>query len=499
MSRFTRTLLVAAAVCGAASSAWAFSMAGATANWMTHRLGYDVNPGIPVPGGAGVPFAGPMNIGEEYRWNIPVVYYGFTPDFLNYFGPRGAEEIDKAFALLNELPKASSINPDAYPLSSQRVNHRAAALALLDLKSIALSSVLETMGLANPARFVFTLRARWTTSQPDTTNYFTIRRNFDPISWLPTSYINGQLWTYTTIIDDDGTGASFVIDEPVDPLALLGFLNAPVTSGNPGQGFQTLLIPGGFWTGLTRDDVGGLKYIYRANNYNVENAATNSTGTFGGGPWSSPPGTNAAGSNVVITTGVRAGIEKIKYVRVDYDSLFGVFEPITNYWVDTVITNGGTISQNMQRPLVAPDILFDAADLQGGDDGSQGLIGLGYANQPWSNNNGLNGLGGNYGPGVIEPGTAAPAFVITFNAVNEILYNWIPFDNLDELTAARFFFWGSFDGSTNAPVVYPIGLEIQELERQVLRRDPGFPWGAPPAGTGGGGGGGTGGGGTGTP
>jgi hypothetical protein len=432
-----------------------------------------------------------MNIGEEYRLNVPVMYYGYTPDFLNYFGPRGAEEIDKALALLNELPKASSINPDAYPLTSQRVNHRAAALALLDLRSMALTSVLEMMGLANPARFVYTLRGRWTTTAPDTTNYFTIRRNFDPISWLPTSYINGQLWTYTTIVDEAVPGASMVFDEPVDPLSYLGYLNAPVTSGNPGQGFQTLLIPGGFWTGLTRDDVGGLKYIYRANNYNVENFATNATGTLGGGPWGAPPGsTNGGGSNVVISTGVRRGIEKVRFVRVDYDSLFGLFEPLTNYWTDTVITNGGTISQNLERPLVAPDILFDAADLQGGDDGTQGLIGLQYTAQAWSNNDGLNGLAGNLGPGTIEPGAGGPAFVITFNAVNEILYNYIPFDNLDELTATRFFFWGSFDGSTNEPLVYPIGLEIQELERRVLRREPGFPWGPPPGGGGGGGGGG---------
>jgi hypothetical protein len=257
MSRFVKTLFVVAAVLAATGSAWAFTLGGPSAAWMTHRLGYDVN-AHPVPsGGAGVGNGGPMNIGEEYRWNVRVVYYGYTPDFLNYFGPRGVQEIDKAIATLNALPDASAINPDAYPMRSQRINHRAAALALLDLRSTALTTMLETMGLANPARFVYTLRNRWTT--PATTNYYTIRRNFDPVTWLPTSYINGDLWTYTAIIDDvTGDGASFVIDEPVDPLASLGYLNGPVTSGDPGQGFQTLLLPGGFWTGLTRDDVGGL-------------------------------------------------------------------------------------------------------------------------------------------------------------------------------------------------------------------------------------------------
>ncbi|MGB9601977.1 MAG: hypothetical protein ACPMAG_04230, partial [Limisphaerales bacterium] len=30
------------------------------------------------------------------------------------------------------------------------------------------------------------------------------------------------------------------------------------------------VLPGEFFTGLTRDDVGGLRYIYRADNFNVE-------------------------------------------------------------------------------------------------------------------------------------------------------------------------------------------------------------------------------------
>jgi hypothetical protein len=212
----------------------------------------------------------------------------------------------------------------------------------------------------------------------------------------------------------------------------------------------------------------------------VENFATNATGTFGGGPWGPPPGgTNAASSNLVVTA-VRAGIGKIQYVRVDYDSLFGLFEPFTNSWVDTVITNGGTITQNLERAVVAPDVLFDAADLQGGD-ANAGIVGLGYTTQAWANNDAINGLAGNIGPGVIDPGSGGPAFVITFNAVNEILWNTIPIDNLDELTAARILFWGSFDGSTNEPVIYPIGTSVQDLEQQVLRRDPGFPWGAPPS------------------
>ena len=464
MLRTAKTLLVAVAVLGGTSPAWAFSMGGPLTPWMVPRLGYDLN----MPGFLN----GPMNLGEEYRWNNPVVYYGFTPDFLNYFGERGAQEIDKAFKIVNDLPSASNIDPNKFPLTSLRLNHRASALGLIDVKSAALSALLEELGLVNPNRFVYTLRNRWIAPGGAPTNYYIFRRNFDPITWVPSSYINGILWTYT-LVADVSDSESFVYTEPTDPLALLGFLNTPVTAGFEGYQGGLSSVPGGFWTGLTRDDVGGLRYIYRTDNYNVEGFFTNAVGSVGGGPWSAPvSGTNAT-TNVAINVGLRAGIGKVRFVRVDYDSLFGSFEQFTNYWTDTVITNGGTISQNLERPVAVPDILFDAADIQGGD-ANDTIFSHGYTSVAFQNNDTLNGLGGNAGPGVIQPG-----FVVTFNAVESIWWNTIGFDNQDELTALRVYLWGSFDGSTNEPVIYPVGSSVQDLERLVLQREPGFPWGSP--------------------
>ncbi len=419
-----------------------------------------------------------MNLGEEYRWNVPVVYYGFTADFLNYFGQRGVQEIDEAFKIVNDLPSVSSIDPNKYPLTSLRVNHRASALGLTDVKSIALTVLIQEMGLINPNRFVYTLRNRWIGPGGAPTNYYIFRRNFDPVTWAPSSYINGILWTYTLVTDINDT-ESFVFTEPTDPLALLGYMNTPVSAGFGGYQGGLSSVPGGFWTGMTRDDVGGLRYIYRNNNYNVEGFLTNATGTLGGGPWGAPPGTtnavgtNALGNNAVVNVGLRTGLGKVKFVRVDYDSLFGFFEPFTNYWTDTVITNSGTISQNLERPLAAPDILFDAADLQLGDANNL-LIGLGYTSPALQNNDAVNGIAFQAGPGVMQPG-----FVLTFNAVEAIWWNTIGFDNQDELTAFRVNFWGTFDGSTNEPVVYPVGTSISDVERLVLQREPGFPWGAP--------------------
>ena len=57
---------------------------------------------------------------------------------------------------------------------------------------------------------------------------------------------------------------------------------------------------------------------------------------------------------------------------------------------------------------------------------------------------------------------------ITFNKVGTTYRNFAGTPFLDETTATRSFIWGSFDGSTNAPIIYPSGTSIQNLERQVL-------------------------------
>jgi hypothetical protein len=485
MPRLPKLPIILAAATAMANSVAAFGLLGPAAEWQTERLGYLLN--IPFAG------SGPMNIGEEYRFNVPTLYYGFSPDFLNFFGQKGAQEIDKAFQMLNEMPAASSINLENAPLSSLRVNHRAAELSLYDLKSVTLGTMLHQMGVGDPIRFVFTLRSRFTTTEPDTTNFFVINRNFDPVTWRSTPFINGQLWTYSQV-SDVSEAASFVFTTPVDPLALLGLVNAPVASGES----SGTLVLGGFWTGLTRDDLGAIRYIYRRDNYNVETIAENVTGTAGGGPWGPPPGTtNATGTNF-ITTALRPGRERIQFRRANYDSTLGLFEAITNSYVDTYVTNAQAFKQNLERPLAAPDILFHVADLNGGDD-TDTLIYANYEQAEWVNNDEINAPVDNLGPGVINAGVGGPALTLTFNSTTFVLWNIFPFNPMDELGALQVgFFWGSFDGTTNEPVVYPIGIEIRELEQRVLRGETGSGWRPPPfqpdPGDGGGGGGGGGGG-----
>jgi hypothetical protein len=414
--------------------------------------------------------AGPVNIGEEYRFNVPVIYYSYTPEFLSYFGQKGVDEIEKSIAVLNNLPSASQAVLDSFPLASQRVNHRASALGLIDLKSITLTVLLQELGLGDPTFYVYTLRNRWIWAGGAPTNYYVIKRNFDPVTWEPSSYINGQLWTYP-LVTDTGPASSFVFTQPVDPLALGGLINAPVSSD--------LLSFGGFWTGLTRDDMGGLKYIYRNNNYNVENAPpTAFSSGGGGGPWGIPGGvTNATFVNLA----VRSGREKIEFRRANYDSLFGFFPAFTNSFSDTFVTNGVNQSQGLQRPLVIADILFDAGDLQGGDDNGGIFPAIGTVIQVWSNNDAFNGIVGDSGPGVIDPSTGIPALTLTFNNVGPAFFNIFP-NFLNEQSAGTFFRWGSFDGSTNEPAVYPYGASIQAIEQQVLGSSTGTggnPWTIP--------------------
>ncbi len=66
-----------------ATQARAFSLLGPYASWMDTAKSYR------QPGDIG----GPMNVGEGYRWNLPVISYGFERSFLDYFGTNGVAAV----------------------------------------------------------------------------------------------------------------------------------------------------------------------------------------------------------------------------------------------------------------------------------------------------------------------------------------------------------------------------------------------------------------------
>src|SRR5437867_1605428 len=82
------SILAAAALFGV--QAYGFTLLGPHADWMMQTNGYR------QPGDIG----GPMDIDEGYRWNVPVVTYGFDQAFLDYFGPNGVAAVERSIKVL---------------------------------------------------------------------------------------------------------------------------------------------------------------------------------------------------------------------------------------------------------------------------------------------------------------------------------------------------------------------------------------------------------------
>jgi hypothetical protein len=231
---------------------------------------------FPGDGGA------PKNIGEEYRWNTPTLYYAFDESFIEYFGTNGITAIEQAISILNSLNDVSSYSADLseFPLDSQRVNYKAQSLQLVDLKSWTLNLLVEQLGLAEPDRFTWTLHDRFLPpglSCPQY-QYLVVKRNFDPVTYLPSSYVNGTLYSYNILEFCPTPSRADAVEFQVDPLSLpftavasLGIVEnfSPATETDAG-----VARFGYFNTGLTRDDVGGLRYLLRKGNVNRESLGT---------------------------------------------------------------------------------------------------------------------------------------------------------------------------------------------------------------------------------
>jgi hypothetical protein len=261
-------LLAVAVVFGLLHSARAFSLAGPIGNagdaWQSAVIGY----------GPPTSLEAPKNIGEEFRRNTPVVYYAYDQNFLDFFGSNGVVAVDGAVAIMNSLTNVSnySTNLSEFPLESRHNNYQAQALGLFDLKSYSLNLLVEQMGLTDPVEWTWTLHDRFLvpgTSCPAGEEYLVVQRNFDyfstPLNQLQYSpYVNDTLYSYQIIEACTGPNPlALAVPFPADPLA---DVSSPVASS-----FN--IFWGDFFTGLTRDDVAGLRYLLQTNNVNFESAA----------------------------------------------------------------------------------------------------------------------------------------------------------------------------------------------------------------------------------
>jgi len=457
--RFLQRILLTLAVAGTTHQAAAFSLLGPLdPTFQTADIGY--NP-------LNTDIGGPMNLGEGYRWNIRTIYYGFDPSFMHYFGAAGSNAVVQALRTYNALPPMSKVKNrlSRYSTDTRRVNYRALTLQIFDLKSYTLALMMEEMGLAAPERYVWTLRDK----RPDgnETLYTVIRRNFDPVTQAPSSYVNDRLYTYAIQdpIPINGGASSYAdaIELPVDPMdSFTSVANAADSI------YGSQLLPGVFFTGLTRDDVGGLRYLYErkfANSY-VENLVTNAVVSpiGNGGPWQPVViGTNGlTDTNNFIITALRPGIDKFVF-KIAPNTVFGNFIAFTNRNSDVFYNQNGRRSQQAYlRTMVQPDIIFAAGDL-GLSDGGNPITTRRSGN--FVNNAALNTSVGS-GPAA-GPGTITPTVVITFNKLGPFVQSETP-SFLDQESAFVGWVWGSFDGTTNDPVVYPVGSTIQDLQQIIF-------------------------------
>jgi hypothetical protein len=443
---------IAALGLASAIAVHAFSLLGPFEDWQEQRIGIG-----PELGDIG----GPKNLQGFYRINVPVITYAYDPSFILFFGTNGVAALESMIQFMNNLPPMSRITNDGVnfyvnglpvPMDTKFPNFEAGTLGLFDLKSTAWNVLLEELGLAEPERFAWTLLSRRTPA-PGVTNFGVIPLNFDPITLAPTPFVNGVRYSYQIL---DGQVVSDAVEFILDPLES-GFNSVAGENAFQGQ----------FFTGLSHDDLGGLRYLYRTNTVAVETLLPTVTArTAGsitptnliGAPWTplflvtNVFGTNVTGNtnltNLIVNAAPRPGINKLFFQRVEFDSIVGNFVPRTNLFADVFYTNSRARFQLVQRAITAPDYIFAAGHTPINPAGFPAQL-TRTVTDGWINNDAINGNTTVFGPGVITT-----PILITFTDQWPAILHSVPF--LDEFSSlVTFAQWGSFDGTTNAPILYP--------------------------------------------
>ncbi len=215
---------------------------------------------------AGIEIGGIVNIGEEYRWVTPEVTYAFDESFLNFFGQEGVKAVNKSFDILNAIPDYDSLssNLTEYPLGVYRTHSQAESLGVLDMSTITLGLMMEQLGLANPLYYMYSIRQVNNIANSTNQVFTVILRNFDPVTSEPTNRLNGELYNYS-IRTNSFRGQRYTNAVEV-PRSSPFLRNLPLSALD--------VTSGGYVSSLSRDDIGGLRYIYRTNNVNIESLPT---------------------------------------------------------------------------------------------------------------------------------------------------------------------------------------------------------------------------------
>ena len=396
--------LLSAALLLSLVEASSFSLLGPYETWMDEAKGFRREGDI----------GGPMSLNREYRWNLPTITYGFDQSFLENFGALGVQEVDKAFATLSDLPPFSDLDLNDYPLQSKGpTSFGAKSLRLMHFRSVALQALVEQLGLAQAERWTFLLRD--VQVQQTSTNYVVIQRNIDPYSrLLGTNSVNGTPFTFN--VSDpaySNSSAADAVEVAIDPVSKIRTSVA-----------EKSLMQGEYFTGLTREDVGGLKYLYEQGNRNFENLAVGGVTAIDGG--------------TVKGNALRPGINDFNFIKMQFDRFALQFVPLTNDFLDAYIGFGGvTKTQMLRRVVTQPDIVFSAGDIGTGPTGFPRLYtATGTSN--WINNANLNSIADGTGPGLIPPGVR-----LTFNTATESIVTIPP--STSQIIGYK---WGAFNTVT---------------------------------------------------
>ncbi len=336
MSRLAHKLVCLALLGVGLQSAHGFALLGPKEAWQTAVNGYNRLQEINYPTAPWLAQEpdwtyAPKNLGEWYRWSTPTLYYTYDPSFLYYFKTEGVQAIDSAFAALNSISNLDAYSTDLseFALDEGRYNYSAAALHLFDMKSAMMELLVTRLGLADPERWTWCIREKilppgLACPQFDMT---IIQRNFDPVTLTPSKFVNGNLFTYQYFwFCPPPFEREDMVEVLVDPLQTY---NTAVAS--PKMTIPNILYYGFFHTGLTRDDVGGLRYLYSTNRLAVE---------------VSPPDALLFNTNAATTLLVTSNLTLLANQALTNDAatLQGLYPNLvilgsTNYFTNVYITN----------------------------------------------------------------------------------------------------------------------------------------------------------------
>jgi hypothetical protein len=175
---------------------------------------------------------------------------------------------------------------------------------------------------------------------------------------------------------------------------------------------------------------------------------------------------NGTSASTIITNADFQGIGRIQFVRVsdgNYNYLTKQFyTPITNTYSMVLTRNGQAGTVTFQRVVTTPDFVFSAQDMEAGPSG------IDYFRNSFGRNVIFN-QANTVDTGLAGPGTIDSPSTITYNKVGPDFLNVNPgYLSGPDAAFGRWFIWGSFDGTTNAPIVYPNGTSIANLSAEAL-------------------------------